>query len=89
MSGFRRRGAGGTLTIRVNGNPVPARAGESVALALLATGHLGFGRRPSDGSALGPFCLMGVCARCECTVDGRAGEQACMIPVSEGLDVEL
>lgn len=89
MSGFCRRGGDAFLTIRVNGDPVEARAGESVALALLAAGRMSFGQRPADGSALGPFCLMGVCARCHCTIDGRPGEQACMVPVTDGLEVEL
>ena len=89
MSGFYRQGGGETMTIRVNGEPVPARAGESVALALLAAGHARFGQRPADGSAVGPFCLMGVCARCNCTIDGRPGEQACMVLVADGLEVEL
>lgn len=88
MSGFRRRGGGARVTIRVDGEPVDARAGESVALALLAAGRLRTGRRPSDGSAAGPHCLMGVCFRCQCRIDGRPGELACLTPVREGLEVE-
>lgn len=89
MNGFRRRAGGTPLTIHVNGEPVAAQAGDSVALALLAAGRLSFGLRPADGSPIGPFCLMGVCARCQCTIDGRPGEQACMVPVADGLEVEL
>ena len=89
MAGFRRRGPAGKITLRVNGAPVAARAGESVALALLAAGYLRFGARPSDGSAAGPYCLMGVCARCGCRIDGRPGEQACLVPVRDGMEIEL
>lgn len=87
MTGFRRCGRGQTVTIRVNGEAISAQAGESVALALLAAGHGRFGVRSSDGSAYGPYCLMGVCFRCQCRIDGRPGEQACMVPVRDGLEV--
>ena len=87
MSGFVRRGGGATVTIRVDGEAVPAREGESVALALIAAGRLRLGTRPSDGSAYGPYCLMGVCFRCQCRIDGRDGEQACMVPVRDGMEV--
>ncbi|MEO1104721.1 MAG: (2Fe-2S)-binding protein [Pseudomonadota bacterium] len=85
---WRRTDPGQTLTILVNGAPVVARDGDSVALALLAAGHRTFGGQTADGPAT-PLCLMGVCFGCLCTINGRAGEQACLSPVREGLAVDL
>ena len=82
MTGFRRVGTGRTVTIRVDGTPIRAREGDSVALALLAEGHDTIGSGPT------PYCLMGVCFGCLVTIDGRPSEQACMTPVREGLVVE-
>ena len=81
MSGFRRIGEGRAVTITVDGAPLAAREGDSVALALLAAG------RPTIGDGPTPYCLMGVCFGCLVTIDGRRGEQACMVPVREGLAV--
>lgn len=82
MSPFRRVGEGRTVRITIDGAPVDAREGDSVALALLAHGDLAMGRPPA------PWCLMGVCFGCLVTIDGRASEQACLVPVREGLAVE-
>lgn len=78
MSGFARRGKGDRVTILVDGAPMEARAGESVALALLAA-----------GLPLTAHCLMGVCCRCLCRIGGRPGELACQVTVTEGLEVRL
>ncbi|WP_226577569.1 (2Fe-2S)-binding protein [Acuticoccus sediminis] len=81
MTGFARVGESRRVTILVDGNPVEAREGDSVALALMASGRLTIGTGPT------PYCLMGVCFGCLCTIDGRPSEQACMTPVREGLSV--
>ena len=81
MSGMRRVGGGETVTIHVDGVPLAARSGDSVALALMAHGKRRIGPGPT------PYCLMGVCFGCLVTIDGRRAEQACMTPVSEGLVV--
>lgn len=80
--GFRRLGEGARVTITVDGSPVEAREGDSVALALMAHGRERIGNGPT------PYCLMGVCFGCLVTIDGRASEQACLVPVREGLVVE-
>jgi hypothetical protein len=52
---FRRRPeAAPTLTIRVDGQVVPARAGESVAAAMLAAGLVRFRDTPAGGAPRGP-----------------------------------
>jgi hypothetical protein len=63
------RPPGGDLTIWFEGSAIPARAGDSVAVALLAAGILATWTTPLSGSPRGPFCLMG--AECFAVVDGR------------------
>jgi predicted molibdopterin-dependent oxidoreductase YjgC len=77
------------ITIMVDGQPVAAQAGQTVAAALIAAGWRSFGANPKTGAPLAPFCLMGVCFGCLCEIDGRPGEQACLQPVREGLAVRL
>jgi predicted molibdopterin-dependent oxidoreductase YjgC len=77
-----------TLMIRVDGKDVPARAGESVAAAMLAAGLLRFRDTPASAAARGPFCMMGVCFDCLVAIDGVGNCQACMVPVRDGMAVE-
>jgi predicted molibdopterin-dependent oxidoreductase YjgC len=79
--------SGATVTIDVDGTPVAAKAGESVASALLASGRPSFGCSAKTGAPMAPFCMMGVCFGCLCEIDGRPGAQACLEPVREGLRV--
>lgn len=88
MSGFRRIGGGSTVRIVVDGEAVEARAGESVATALLAAGHRHVARHPKTGEPLAPFCLVGHCFGCLCTIDDRPNSQACLTPVAPGMRVE-
>ncbi|MCU0560031.1 MAG: (2Fe-2S)-binding protein [Desulfobacterales bacterium] len=91
MSGLRikRRRRGRPLTLRINGKPVTACAGETLFAVLLAEGILSL-RYPSDGlteAARGGFCGMGVCQECRVTVDGAPDQRACMIEVRAGMEV--
>lgn len=72
------------LTILVDGEPVAAFAGESVATVLLALGQLTF-RHTEHGEPRGLFCGMGVCFDCLVTVDGVENVRACLTPVSDGM----
>ena len=72
------------LTIQVDGEPVQAYAGESVATALLALGLRTF-RHTEKGAPRGLFCGMGVCFDCLVTVDGVENVRACLTPVAEGM----
>ncbi|MBL8662064.1 MAG: (2Fe-2S)-binding protein [Candidatus Odyssella sp.] len=86
---FRRRPeAAPTLAIRVDGVAVPARAGESVAAAMLAAGLLRFRDAPAGGAPRGPYCMMGACFDCLVTIDGVGNRQACLETVREGMAVE-
>ena len=89
MSVWRDARPPGPLTLLVDGAPVRAREGDTVAAALLRAGHAAFGRHPKTGRPVGPACLMGACFGCLCTIDGRPGSQACLVPARDGLRVEL
>ena len=75
------------LTVRVDGEPVLAFAGESVATVLLALGRRTF-RHTGHGAPRGLFCGMGVCFDCLVTVDGVENVRACLTAVAEGMAIE-
>ena len=58
----------------------------NLAAALLAAGVDVFRHTPVSGSPRAPFCMMGACFDCLVEIDGVV-RQACMIEVSEGLQV--
>ena len=77
-----------TVTVTVDGKPLPARVGESVAAALLAAGILQLRSTPASGAARGPYCMMGVCFDCLVAIDGVGNRQACLVPVRGGMAIE-
>ena len=86
---FRRLDDVGSAVVALDfeGMPVDARAGDSVAAALLAAGVLALRDTPVSGAPRGPFCMMGACFECLVEIDGAANRQACMTPVAEGMKV--
>jgi predicted molibdopterin-dependent oxidoreductase YjgC len=77
---------GARVTIRVDGRPVEAHAGEMLAAALMAAGIFRLRQSPNAGTPRGAFCLMGVCQECLVRVGGEL-RQSCMVPVAAGLEV--
>ena len=78
---------GASVQFTLDGEPVTARAGISLAAALLA--HSGAAsRETANGAGRTAFCMMGVCFDCLVEVDGRPNTQACMTPVREGMVVK-
>lgn len=76
------------VAITVDGRPVAARAGDTVAAALLAAGIRHCRTTPVSGAPRAPYCLMGVCFDCLVTVDGVGSRQGCLIPVRDGMKIE-
>lgn len=81
------------VSIEVDGQPVTAYAGESIATALLASGTVAM-NHDSSGRRRGPFCNMGVCCDCIVLVEdpGRPGSdplrvRSCLATVRDGLRV--
>jgi predicted molibdopterin-dependent oxidoreductase YjgC len=77
---------GEALQIEVDGCPVAAFAGETVATALLSAGI--FSCQIHDSRAMGVFCNIGQCCSCLMAIDGVSGVRACQTPVRPGLKVE-
>ncbi|MEW7850735.1 (2Fe-2S)-binding protein [Massilia aurea] len=75
------------ITVFVNGAPVEAHPGETVATALLAAGINHF-RTARNGAPRAPVCNMGVCFECVVTVDGRPATRSCMTLVEPGMQIE-
>lgn len=79
---------GAAVAIIVDGKPVAARSGDTVAAALLAAGVGHCRTTPVSGAPRAPYCMMGVCFDCLVTVDGVGSRQACLVPVRAGMAVE-
>jgi sarcosine oxidase subunit alpha len=77
------------VEILVNGQPVEAREGESLAAALWANGLLALRHDPADGAGRGMYCGIGHCYECRVEVDGVEGVRSCLIAVREGMQVIL
>jgi predicted molibdopterin-dependent oxidoreductase YjgC len=74
--------------INVDGKPVDAYEGETVAAALLAAGIYIFRLSPKNKAPRSLFCGMGACMECLVTVNGVHNVRACMTQVVEGMQVE-
>jgi len=77
-----------TLTIYLDGAPLTARAGDSVAVALLSHGIHTTRQTPVSGAPRGPYCMMGACFDCLAVVDGQPGVQTCLATVRDGMRIE-
>jgi len=76
------------VVIRVNGVPRRVPGDISLAAALWRLDQPTF-RRDASGAPRAPLCAMGICYECRVTVDGVTGVRACLVPVREGLAVEV
>ena len=76
-----------SVEIVVDGSPVAACPGESLAAALLVAGRRALRASPRLGMPRGAFCMMGVCQECLVRVDGRL-VPACQTAVRPGMRVE-
>lgn len=76
------------VTLRVDGEDVPAVRGEPVAMALAAAGRLVLGRSVKYHRPRGAACYAGRCDGCLMRVDGVPSRMTCRVPASEGLEVE-
>ncbi|MCZ7571117.1 MAG: (2Fe-2S)-binding protein [Ardenticatenaceae bacterium] len=78
---------GHTVTITVDGAPLPALAGQTIAGALLAAGRRSW-RHTRRGRPRGLFCGIGLCFDCLVTANGTPNVRACLTVVAEGMVVE-
>jgi predicted molibdopterin-dependent oxidoreductase YjgC len=77
------------IEITVDGRRIAARAGDTLAVALLCAGVAPFRHTPVSGQPRSPMCLMGVCFDCLVEVDGVQNVQSCMVEVRAGMRIKL
>ncbi|WP_090302144.1 (2Fe-2S)-binding protein [Ensifer sp. YR511] len=75
------------LVIFIDGESVEVAEGDSVSTALLCAGNASFRRTAVTNTTRGPYCGMGVCFDCLCTIDGEGDRQACLTPVRDGMRI--
>ena len=83
-AGLERRSL---VTIQVDGEPVAALEGETVAAALMGAGRRVFRDTARSAAPRGLYCGIGVCYDCLVIIGGQPNRRACMIPVTEGMQV--
>ncbi len=74
-----------SVNVDFEGEDVPARAGEPVAVSLLAAGHSVLSRSVKYHRPRGPFCLAAACSHCLLRVDGTPNLFSCRIPARAGM----
>lgn len=79
---------GREVEILVDGRPLRAFEGETVAAALLAAGRRAFRTTSRQREPRGLYCGIGVCFDCVMTIDGRPNVRTCQTPVWAGMRVE-
>lgn len=75
------------IRLTVDGEPLHAAAGDTVAAALLAAGRPVTRTSAVSGGPRAPYCLMGVCFECLVEVDGVPSCQACLVEARDGMVV--
>lgn len=75
VSAFQRVGPAPDIEIFVDGSPMPARLGETVAAAMLV------------GGSCNVLCAVGRCYQCVATIDGIPNRRTCRTPVRAGMRV--
>lgn len=79
---------GRQFEIEVDGRPIVAYEGETVAAALLASGIRTFRHTTGHDAPRGIFCGMGICFDCTMTVNGVPNVRTCVTPAEPGMKVE-
>jgi sarcosine oxidase subunit alpha len=74
------------MNIIVDGTTVGVAESTNLAAALLNHGILAF-RASVSGMPRQPLCGMGVCFECRVTIDGKAHQRSCLVPVRDGMNV--
>ena len=73
------------VTVTVNGAPVLAPPGATVAVALAIAGQAC--RRSVTGEPRGALCGMGICYECRVTINGRPHCRSCQVLCEPGMEV--
>lgn len=73
------------ITLTVNGTPIAAPPGATVAVAIALAGAAC--RRSVTGEPRGPLCGMGICFECRAVVNGQPHCRSCQILCQPGMDI--
>ncbi len=80
--------ADATVAVHINGAPFSAPAGCTAAAALLLAGAIPTRTTPISSAPRAPYCMMGVCFECLAEIDGVPNQQACMVPIADGMRID-
>jgi hypothetical protein len=76
------------LVVYIDGEPVDAEEGETVAAVILRQRPLWSRTTPVTQARRAPYCMMGVCFDCLAIVDGVASVQTCLTEVRPEMHIE-
>lgn len=76
------------ISIDLDGQTLPARAGEPVACSLVAAGEPLFARSVKYHRPRGPYCFAAACSQCLMRVDGVPNVFTCRVPATNGMRLE-
>jgi D-hydroxyproline dehydrogenase subunit gamma len=76
------------VTVTIDGERHIARAGDTVAAALLLSGARATRVSPVSSAPRGPYCMIGVCFECLVQIDGVGNRQGCLVPVANGMRID-
>lgn len=79
---------GRQFEIEVDGQPLEAFDGETIASALLASGRRILRYTPKSREPRSLFCGIGVCFECVMTVDGVPNVRTCTTPAKPGMKIK-
>lgn len=78
----------GKVHVELDGEPVVARAADTVASLLLRhTDPAAYRRSTVTGTPRAPLCMMGVCFECLVEIDGQKNQQGCLVRVRNGMRI--
>lgn len=79
---------GEPIEMIIDGRPILAYRGETIATALIAAGHWVCRTAERQSNPMGVYCNIGICHSCLMTVNGVRNVRICITPVSPGCMVE-
>jgi len=76
------------ISFHFNGAKFTGAEGQSVAAALIANGERELRRTRFGEEPRSIFCGIGICFDCVVTINGVANQRACLIEISNDMNVE-
>ena len=78
-----------SVTVSVNGIAISVPSLFTAASAVLSVGMEATRSTPISAAPRAPYCMMGICFECLMEIDGVPNQQACLIPVAEGMRINF